>query len=121
MYAEVVRLTDNDAASPSSRGSTRKKGKRMLTQTAVTYKVLSGPSREELFDSLRLYDEHREVEFVMRSPEKVKYKAKFQMISLEAEDGSGQSWIFSCVSSFDRSKYSGWYNSRTRAGHLTRS
>ncbi len=54
--------------------------------------ITSGPSREELFDGLRLFSEKRYVEF------KLKHREETITISsiiqgIEPEDGSGQSWI----------------------------
>jgi hypothetical protein len=63
--------------------------------------IKAGPSREELFDCLRLFNEHRHVEFTLqasmedvdpwRNPNTYCLKAK--VFSISAEDGSGHSWI----------------------------
>lgn len=60
-----------------------------------TVEILSGPSREELFDGLRLFAEKRTVDFVVRK-EKSKFIISLTLSttiqSIQAEDGSGQSW-----------------------------
>ena len=56
-----------------------------------TFEILSGPSREELFDGLRLASEKRFVGFVMIN--NGRQMAPLVILqSIEAEDGSGQSW-----------------------------
>ena len=53
--------------------------------------ITNGPSREELFDGLRLFSEKRLVPFQVIKNENEKYFAVI-IHSIEAEDGSGQSW-----------------------------
>jgi hypothetical protein len=57
--------------------------------------VSDGPSREDLFDALRLFNEHRRVEFTLGSPmpgRHTPYTLLAQVNSVQAEDGSGHSW-----------------------------
>lgn len=56
-----------------------------------TIQITNGPSREELFDGLRLLSEKRLIPFCLTQDEKEKYAAVL-ISSIEAEDGSGQSW-----------------------------
>lgn len=56
-----------------------------------TIQITNGPSREELFDGLRLFAEKRLVPFCMKMQEEEKYVA-VAISSIEAEDGSGHSW-----------------------------
>lgn len=95
---------DNGDTLASFQGST--KGGRMTPDTITLterWTITDGPSREELFDSLRLRNEYRTVEFelfepsvdedgegLMRAPYKVRVKA--QVLQIGAEDGSGHSW-----------------------------
>ncbi len=53
--------------------------------------IINGPSREELFDGLRLFAEKRYVPFLVKKNEIEKYFAA-TIKSIEAEDGSGHSW-----------------------------
>jgi len=53
--------------------------------------ITNGPSREELFDGLRLSNEERLVPFQVIKNGKEKYFAVI-IHSIETEDGSGQSW-----------------------------
>ncbi len=57
----------------------------------TTIQITNGPSREELFDGLRLFFEKRLVPFQITKNENEKYFAVI-IHSIEAEDGSGQSW-----------------------------
>lgn len=55
--------------------------------------ISNGPSREELFDGLRLFSEKRLVPFLVLKNGIEKYFAVIiHSIEAEAEDGSGQSW-----------------------------
>jgi len=56
-----------------------------------TIPITNGPSREELFDALRLLAEGRLVPFCVEKDGNKKYVAVL-MSSIAAEDGSGQSW-----------------------------
>lgn len=53
--------------------------------------ITNGPSREELFDALRLCGEKRLTAFCFEKNENEKYIAVI-ITSIEAEDGGGQSW-----------------------------
>jgi hypothetical protein len=67
----------------------------------TTIEITNGPSREELFDGLRLFSEKRPTPFQAVKNGKEKYFAVF-IHSVEAEDGSGQSWnlVFSVNSRY---------------------
>jgi hypothetical protein len=59
-----------------------------------TINITGGPSREELFDGLRLFAESREVPFlIVNNGRQVTLTGIIQ--SIQAEDGSGQSWNIS--------------------------
>lgn len=60
-----------------------------------TIQITNGPSREELFDGLRLVTEKRLLPFCVEKEEKEKYIAVL-VSSIGAEDGSGQSWNLVC-------------------------
>lgn len=57
----------------------------------TTIEITNGPSKEELFDGLRLFNEKRLLPFQVTKDGKEKYFAVIVQ-SIEAEDGSGQSW-----------------------------
>src|ERR1035437_2694047 len=76
-----------------------------MTGPRVRYEIEAGPSREELFDALRLRHEGRKVSFTVRNmiesgPGSEKFikasKLVFhvQVNKLSIEDGSGNNWIF---------------------------
>ncbi len=56
-----------------------------------TIQITNGPSREELFDGLRLLSSKRLIPFCIEKDGKEKYVA-VMINSIQAEDGSGQSW-----------------------------
>ncbi len=56
-----------------------------------TIEITNGPSREELFDGLRLLSEKRLIPFCIKMEGTERFLAVF-MNSIQAEDGSGQSW-----------------------------
>ncbi len=58
--------------------------------------ILSGPSREELFDGLRLFTEKRPVSFTI-SQNGIEQKVLVVMQGLTAEDGSGNNWNIKIV------------------------
>ncbi len=68
--------------------------------------ITSGPSREELFDALRLFNEGRKASIEIDNNGK-KMKAEVIIHTIGAEDGSGQSWnlSFSIKESFIKVPY----------------
>ena len=61
-----------------------------------TIAITNGPSREELFDGLRLFAEKREVGFNFVSNGR-DITLPFIIQSIEVEDGSGHSWNLKMV------------------------
>ncbi len=93
--------------------------------------ITGGPSREELFDSLRLYNEHRYVVFELEpshpSFHNWRVRLKGQIVEIGAEDGSGHSWCLSVyfkddpeqnikLSSIGMNKL--YYNNHSRKGSV---
>jgi hypothetical protein len=58
----------------------------------TTIQIANGPSREELFDGLRLFTEKREVTFLIDNNGGKQSSLPFIMQSIQAEDGSGNCW-----------------------------
>jgi len=58
----------------------------------TTITIASGPSREELFDGLRLFIEKRVINFNFKK-NGTEIKVPLIIQGIEAEDGSGESWI----------------------------
>lgn len=56
-----------------------------------TIAITNGPSREELFDGLRLLSEERSVKFIIENNGR-EMRPAVLIRSIEAEDDSGQSW-----------------------------
>jgi hypothetical protein len=62
--------------------------------------IKAGPSREELFDCLRLFNEHRHIEFTLQAGMEDcdpwnnpnTYCLKAMVHGISTEDGSGHSW-----------------------------
>lgn len=91
------------------------------TERPIVCKIVSGPSREELFDSLRLSRERRTVTFKFEISPKKMLRITAQVRSIGAEDGSGQSW---CIivddpdRAFGRTSVEGYYRTDSRKGHF---
>jgi hypothetical protein len=97
-------------------------------QTKDQRDLTAGPSREELFDALRLRHEGRTVIFKDRS---WRYIATIRMI--EGEDGSGDGWSMKGTTVIEpigrppgcgpekplRYHFVGYFNIAQRKGHLT--
>ena len=71
--------------------------------TTAQRQIVAGPSREELFDALRLRHEGREVTFTVAPQTQVPASARFKPVNLAfsvqvnelgIEDGSGNNWLF---------------------------
>lgn len=54
--------------------------------------ITNGPSREELFDGLRLFSEKRLIPFIIKNNNYMERWVAVIITSIQAEDGSGQSW-----------------------------
>lgn len=101
----------------------------MTTRINITsdWTITDGPSREELFDALRLFNEHRSVEFqVGLSPVASSLvRVKMQINSIAAEDGTGRNWNLivyptgqSNLSIDHPGPYKLYYNDNLRRGHV---
>ncbi len=108
----------------------------MTNATEVTLRITSGPSREELFDALRLCAEGREVTFILDGEEPVgssSYQIQnapshLRVKGVETQDcngeywklllgmGKGDDWVFS-----PNPKYQiiGYYDTRKRLGFIS--
>lgn len=72
---------------------------RIITITE-DWAITDGPSREDLFDALRLFKEHRCVEFELLERRQdgqlringSKVRLKARILGISPEDGSGHSW-----------------------------
>lgn len=81
-----------------------------------TVKVDRGPSREDLFDSLRLYNERRQFEVTfMNSDVSSIYKMRVYMIKVESETEG----TWSGVGLVGQSKATYIFNTRNHTGTLT--
>lgn len=92
---------------------------------SISYPIIEGPNREDLFDSLRLFKEGRIVEFTLESGAKM----ELVVTGISIEDGSGQSWLIEGnlqKMSFppgypimEIPSFIIWFHTRTRRGTLT--
>lgn len=110
-----------------------KRRSRMAITKNQLFQIAAGPSREELFDALRLYNEGRELEFAVfvnandtrsGAPQHA-FKALVQQIG--AEDGSGYRWLIwvnvvhsdkVTQSFFKGARLEGYLDTRRRGGWL---
>lgn len=90
----------------------------MATITISTTSIVKGPSREDMFDSLRLCAEHRTVILELR--DRAQYKVKAGVVMLKPEDGSGNNWLIEVYINVNSKSQvvPGYYNTATRTGHL---
>ena len=90
--------------------------------TKAQWTIIGGPSREELFDALRLHHEEREVTFTVTPNCNVgNLVLRVRVEELGVEDGSGNNWLFKV---YDRQSIlgsmslHGYINTRTREGWI---
>lgn len=74
-------------------------------------KINAGPSREELFDALRLRHEGRKVMFTVTSSSE---KMEAVIDSIGVESGCGESWLLE--TNYKGVRLEGWYHSKRREG-----
>jgi len=88
------------------------------------WSIADGPSREELFDALRLFNEHRKVAFqgwIRRGSASMEgFTLGAQVNSIAVEDGSGHSWnLMVYLPALDESgPYEIYYHDGRRKGHF---
>ena len=58
------------------------------------YAIIAGPSREEIFDALRLRHEQRKVEFTLEVPRNQELILKGHVNSIDFFDITGNHWFF---------------------------
>ncbi|MCX6788393.1 MAG: hypothetical protein NTZ36_00725 [Candidatus Jorgensenbacteria bacterium] len=85
---------------------------------AIRISISSGPSREELFDALRLRHEHRPILVKVHPLDQKPMDIKFIVNGIAVEDGGGQNWLIELLNVQTHQIVRGYYNSRTRAGWL---
>ncbi|MCX6755666.1 MAG: hypothetical protein NT068_04005 [Candidatus Nomurabacteria bacterium] len=96
----------------------------------TTLEITGGPSREELFDGLRLLSEKRQIPFTFKATKGTELIMPLvTMQSIAAEDGSGHSWnitflvkkCFVVIGSKDESLVTvkAYYSSMRRKGTVT--
>jgi len=92
---------------------------------SVRFQIIAGPSREELFDALRLRHEGRKVTFTLVSADKISTLPLVLEVSVDeisSEDGSGESWILKLSNEKvipGYSHYRGYFHSKDRRGSLS--
>jgi len=88
---------------------------------AIVKEIEHGPSREKLFDALRLHHEGRTEPFTLPSnamrylPGKVKDIKRCKVLGVEAEDGSGNSWLLKGTYS-NGQRFTAYYRTDNRTG-----
>ncbi len=108
----------------------------MTTLIDITgdWSIEDGPSREVLFDALRLFNEQRRVEFTVLGPDPFNrpglrgtpYTLVTQVNGIQAEDGSGQNWILTVyflgvpkqLQPTHLGPYTVYFNDQRRKGHV---
>ena len=88
-----------------------------MTATAVN--IVNGPSREELFDALRLRHEVRGVKFTLEAYGGLRISVLVN--GIEVEDGSGNSWtllLHDDKEVFRTPKLKAYFNTTKRIGWI---
>lgn len=78
---------------------------------SIKFKITGGPSREELFDALRLYSEERRIQFTLKPPRSkesrelypkgAQVKRSCRVLSITAlAEIPGESWLLSVSDQF---------------------
>lgn len=87
--------------------------------------ILSGPSREELFDALRLRSENRRVVFKILLQKGASDSAELMLQAIVngilAESGSGKSWLLRLCDTdrtFGRSELSAYFETTSCTGYI---
>lgn len=98
-----------------------------MTEEKKKYEIVKGPSREELFDALRLRHEGRKVQITLKNDQgdEFGFRAKFYVNGIGIESGNGYEWKISLyhlnklvIDVDEPADYQGHYNSKTRKGWL---
>jgi len=94
-----------------------------MTTLQNQHQIVAGPSREDLFDGLRLRHEGRQIEMSLTTKHAVTMpcshtKMSFCVDSIGIEDGSGHNWTLQLSYSCGENilSYKAYYNTKTRAG-----
>jgi len=86
-----------------------------MTNT-VQYTITAGPSREDLFDSLRL---GTTVVFETTDTSSGKtINSKYKVYTIGIEDGSRQSWLVTFYEVYDKSVINAYYRTDIRTGFI---
>ena len=100
--------------------------------TNTKMELVGGPSREELFDALRLGHEGRKTYFTIAPrkdlPDNPRFrvgplKISVRVTGVSEEDGSGNNWLFKLYdehSQFGTNSLHGYINTTTRQGWVAR-
>jgi hypothetical protein len=92
-------------------------GKTMFGAT----QIYAGPSREDLFDALRLANEGRQVTFMIRDDFGNPVNLKCSISMLELEDGSGKRFLLKFSTKINNrivASKSAYFSTETRQGWL---
>lgn len=118
-YGKSLRMGSGGLAVSSTKSPVQLNHRMMTGKLGRVLKVTAGPSREELFDALRLCAEGRKVFFSYEDGH-VKEKTLVAITAIECEDGSGQSFMFKFSGAVCSRGGSGegHCNTRTREGWI---
>lgn len=83
-----------------------------------TFRILKGPSRESLFDSLRLWNEHRKIEFFVVKKLNHMTMVQATINSIAVESGDGNNW-FGTGNTTTGEKFQYYFNTTRRDGSVT--
>lgn len=103
----------------STKGDARYR-KVVMTNSDQRRGIIAGPSREELFDALRLRHEGRKVTFTVARVKLGSLSFEAQLDMLRPEDGGGNNWLFELsnhnIKPLGSSTLRGYINTTKREG-----
>ena len=92
----------------------------MMANMLGKISIKKGPSREELFDALRLCGEKRKVIFTIHDDDGRPVELKCGISMLRPEDGSGLRWLIEVYTHLNNTIVtgSGYYDTVSRQGYV---
>ena len=89
-----------------------------MAKTVRFFEILGGPSREELFDTLRLFDEERAVPVTVNGLSGER-EIMVRITGLAAKDGSGKRWLGKGFAVTSGERFDFYFDTGSRRGHIT--
>ena len=92
-----------------------------MTEMTEQYRIIAGPSREELFDALRLRHEGRTVTFTLKGPysDSPRREVSVFIDAIGVEDGSGNRFLVEIFHKGSFQRFKGYFDITHRRGQIS--